>query len=59
MDGFPILTILTFLPILGAIVLLLIDKENYPALRLVALVFSLVEFVVSLPLFFLYEQVHD
>ena len=56
MQGFPILTIVTFFPIVGAIVLLFIDKENYSALRMVALVFSLVEFILSLPLFFLFDN---
>jgi len=56
MEGFPILTVVTFFPIVGAIVLLFIDKENSPALRLVALVFSLGEFVLSLPLFFFFDN---
>ncbi len=56
MEGFPILTVVTFFPLVGAIVLLFIDKENYPALRMVALVFSLGEFVLSLPLFFLFDN---
>lgn len=56
MEGFPILTVVTFFPIVGAIVLLFIDKENFPALRMVALVFSLVEFILSLPLFFLFNN---
>jgi NADH-quinone oxidoreductase subunit M len=56
MEGFPILSVLTFFPILGCILLLFIDKDNFPALRTVALVFSLIEFVVSLPLFFLFDN---
>jgi NADH-quinone oxidoreductase subunit M len=56
MEGFPILTVLTFFPIVGAIVLLFIDKKNHPALRMVALIFSLLEFVLSLPLFFLFNN---
>jgi NADH-quinone oxidoreductase subunit M len=56
MEGIPILTILIFFPIVGAIVLLFIDKENHSALRMIALVFSLVEFALSLPLFFLFNN---
>ena len=47
-----LLSIIVFLPILGAIILLFIDKENHSAIRFVAFVFSLVEFILSLPLFF-------
>jgi len=49
---FPILSLLTFFPLVGAIVLLFIDKENAGALRVVAFLFSLIEFLISLPLFF-------
>jgi len=56
MQGFPILTVVTFLPIAGAIVLLFVDKDNHPALRTVALVFAIVEFILSLPLFFLFDS---
>ncbi|NIQ37595.1 MAG: NADH-quinone oxidoreductase subunit M [Proteobacteria bacterium] len=56
MQGFPILTVVTFLPIIGAIIILFIDKENTPALRVVALVFSMIEFIFSLPLFFLFNN---
>ncbi|MFB0508803.1 MAG: NADH-quinone oxidoreductase subunit M [Thermodesulfobacteriota bacterium] len=49
------LTTIVFLPIVGAIILLLINKEKHSAIRIVALVFSLAEFVISLPLFFLFD----
>jgi NADH-quinone oxidoreductase subunit M len=51
-----LLSIIVFLPILGAIVLLFMDKENHSAIRVVAFVFSLVEFILSLPLFFLFNS---
>jgi NADH-quinone oxidoreductase subunit M len=50
-----LLSIIVFLPIVGAIVLIFINKENHSAIRAVALVFSLVEFIVSLPLFFSFD----
>jgi NADH-quinone oxidoreductase subunit M len=52
----PILSLLIFFPILGAIVLLFINKENGRALRWVTLIFSLVEFIFSLPLFFNFDS---
>jgi len=50
-----LLSILVFLPIVGAIVLAFIRKENYSAIRITALIFSVVEFVISLPLFFSFD----
>jgi len=54
--GIPILSFLTFLPLVGAIVLLFINKENAGALRVVTLLFSIIEFVISLPLFFVFDS---
>jgi NADH-quinone oxidoreductase subunit M len=53
--GIPILSFLIFFPLWGAIVLLFVKKENMDALRWVTLVFSLIEFIVSLPLFFAFD----
>ncbi|MGO9093455.1 MAG: NADH-quinone oxidoreductase subunit M [bacterium] len=53
--GIPILSLLIFFPILGAAVLLFIDKENKTAIRWVALLFAFVEFIFSLPLFFAFD----
>jgi len=54
--GIPILSFLIFFPILGAVVLLFIDKEKLGSLRVVTLLFSLAEFFVSLPLFFAFDS---
>jgi NADH-quinone oxidoreductase subunit M len=54
--GIPILSLLIFFPLLGAVVLLFIKKENAGALRWVAFLFSLVEFLFSLPLFFAFDS---
>jgi NADH-quinone oxidoreductase subunit M len=54
--GIPILSFLTFFPLVGAIVLLFINKENLGALRVVTLLFSIIEFVISLPLFFVFDS---
>jgi NADH-quinone oxidoreductase subunit M len=53
--GIPVLTLLIFFPILGAIVLVFVNKENGRALRWVTLIFSLIEFIFSLPLFFYFD----
>jgi NADH-quinone oxidoreductase subunit M len=50
--GSPILSLLIFFPLLGAAILLFVNKEKAGALRGVTLVFSLIEFIISLPLFF-------
>ena len=50
--AFPILTLITFFPLLGAVVLLFLNKENKETLRRVTLVVTLLEFIFSLPLFF-------
>jgi NADH-quinone oxidoreductase subunit M len=54
--GIPILSFLVFFPLLGAVVLLFMDKEKFGALRGVTLIFSLVQFFVSLPLFFAFDN---
>jgi NADH-quinone oxidoreductase subunit M len=53
--GVPILSLLIFFPLAGAIVLLFIKKEKLGALRTVAFLFALVEFIISLPLFFVFD----
>jgi NADH-quinone oxidoreductase subunit M len=47
----PILTIITFLPLVGALPLLAIKKENTKGIRNWALAVSILTFVVSVPLF--------
>src|SRR4030043_1431406 len=54
--GIPILSLLIFFPILGAIVLLFINKEKPGAIRVVTLIFSLIQFIFSLPLFFAFDS---
>jgi NADH-quinone oxidoreductase subunit M len=52
--GIPILSFLIFFPLAGAIVLLFIKKES--TIRMLTLLFALVEFVASLPLFFEFDS---
>ncbi|HEY9074857.1 MAG TPA: Fe-S-binding domain-containing protein, partial [Desulfobaccales bacterium] len=48
----PILSILIFFPLLGIGLLLLLDRKNHKVLKGATLGLTLVEFVVSLPLWF-------
>ncbi len=52
--GIPVLSLLIFFPLVGAVVLLVIKKED--TLRRVTLLFALVEFIFSLPLFFKFDS---
>jgi NADH-quinone oxidoreductase subunit M len=49
------LSFLIFFPLLGALLLLLINKEKAGSLRATALAVSIIEFLVSLPLFFKFD----
>ena len=53
--GFPLLSIILFLPLLGATVLLFMPKDNSNAIRWIANVFALAGFLVSVPLWFWYN----
>lgn len=52
---FPILSAAIFLPAVGALLILLIRREETAAIRAAALTASVVAFLASLPLFFLYR----
>jgi len=49
--GFPILSMLIFLPLVGAAVILLMQRANEKAIKMVSLLVSIATFVLSLPLF--------
>ncbi|BBB33218.1 NADH-quinone oxidoreductase subunit M [Thermotomaculum hydrothermale] len=56
MLGFPILTIVTFLPTIGAILIaLFLNKENTKAIKYSAFFIAVVDFILSLPLWFYYD----
>lgn len=48
----PILSVVTFLPLLGAVVVALLPRENLRLIKSVALTVALATFVISLPLYF-------
>ncbi len=49
---YPILSYLIFFPLVGVILLLLIDSEKEKLLKVVAFLVTVIEFGLSLPLFF-------
>jgi len=53
---FPLLSLILFLPLAGAIALLFVPKENVNAIRWIANLFAFAGFVVSLPLWFWYNS---
>ncbi len=56
MNDFPLLSLILFTPLVGAGALLLVPKRNEDAIRVVANLFALAGFLVSLPLWFSYDQ---
>ena len=54
--GFPILSLTTFLPLVGAILLLMVGREQIRSLRNLAFLVSVATFAVSLPIPFVYDQ---
>ena len=51
----PLLTAIVFLPLLGAIVLMVLPRDNKPLIRYTALAIALVEFLLSLQVFLGYD----
>ena len=52
---FPLLSLILFLPLVGAALLLFVPKDNGNAIRWIANIFALGGFLVSLPLWFWYN----
>jgi NADH-quinone oxidoreductase subunit M len=52
----PILSIITFIPLAGALLLIFINKDKENLLRTIALILTLVTFVISLSLYFNFEN---
>ena len=55
--GFRWISLITFLPLVGALIVLLIDRTKELTIRVVSLITTLVTFVLSVPLYFLYKPV--
>ena len=54
--NFPILSVITYLPLLGIVVLCLINGKRHDLLRWVAFLTAVVTFLVSLPLYFMFDS---
>jgi len=52
----PILTFLIFFPLLGAVLLLFVDRKSTAFIKVFTLVLSILEFGISLPLFFIFDE---
>jgi len=52
----PILSIITFIPLAGALLLIFINKDKENLLRTIALILTLVTFVISLSLYFNFDD---
>jgi len=53
--GFPLLSLILFTPLVGALVLLFVNKRQEHVIRWIANAFGVAGFVVSLPLWFWYD----
>lgn len=52
----PLLSILIFFPLLGAALLLFVDRGNARFIKIFTLIFTLIEFILSIPLFFIFDE---
>src|SRR6266508_4232278 len=55
MQGFPHLSILIFVPLLGVLDCIIVPRQNEGLLRLIGLITSIFAFAISVPLWFLYD----
>ena len=54
--NFPLLSLIMFTPLVGAVLLLFVSKHSENAIRWIANVFAVLGFLVSLPLWFWYDM---
>ena len=54
--SFPYLTAIIFLPVLGAIVIALLPKPSPKSIKLTAVIFSLISFILSIVVFCLFDR---
>jgi len=53
---FPVLSVLIYVPLLGALILLFVRREHTTYIKGLTLVFSLIEFALSIPLYFYFDD---
>ena len=54
--NFPLLSLILFLPLVGAAILVFVPKENGNLIRWIANLVAMLGFVISIPLWFLYNS---
>ena len=54
--SFPILSVLTFIPLLGALIILFLKSDNKKLINGVTFATGVIDFVVSIPLFFMFKD---
>ncbi len=54
-SNFPILSVITYMPLVGILAICFIDSKRHDLIRWVAFVAGVVTFLVSLPLYFLFD----
>ena len=59
METMPLLSMVIFLPLAGAALLALMDRENGELLRGAALAVTVLDFFISLPLYFQFQSTHE
>ncbi len=59
MSSLPLLSLIIFLPMAGVILIMLTDKDNVAQIRTIAFITALADFIISLPLFFSFENTAD
>ncbi len=55
MEGFPILTLITLMPLLGALVVLAIPRDKERVIKLFSIVLSLIPFILAIIVWFNYD----
>jgi NADH-quinone oxidoreductase subunit M len=55
-SDFPVLSLITYLPLIGIAIIFFLKKENYSLIQRVAFVVALVDFFISVPLFFSFNS---
>jgi NADH-quinone oxidoreductase subunit M len=54
--NFPILSVISYLPLLGILVICLINSKRHDLIRWVAFLTAVVTFIFSLPLYFMFDS---
>jgi len=53
---FPILSVVTFIPLVGALLLLFVDRDNKQLINTITFITAVLDFIASIPLYFLFQE---